>query len=120
MKRRPTAWFRRLLDLAELAGDMDQKDIAARMGVSPSAITAWKEGKEPRPDAVRAAARAYHKFRDVDTDELAIELLRIAYLPGQKPAKKTSPKVRGRVTRAAATYRGEGVARTLAVLSRNP
>lgn len=113
--KRPTAWFRRLLDLAELAGDIDQQDIAQRIGVSKSAITSWKEGTEPRIDAVRSATKAYKEFVDTDTDELFNELLHAAYPLNKgddpKGAKKKRPK--GPHPRAGAVYRSEGVRRGL-------
>jgi hypothetical protein len=88
-------WYRRLVALAELAGDHDQKDIAERLGVSADAVSGWKTGTEPRPDAVRAAAKAYHDFVNADTDELLIELLKIAYVPdhgngSRRSARRTS------------------------------
>jgi transcriptional regulator with XRE-family HTH domain len=72
MSGKPSPWYRRLLALAELAGDQTQQDIAQTLGVSKSAVTGWKEGTAPRPEQVKAAATAY----GVD----ALELLRIAYL----------------------------------------
>ena len=48
---KPSAWWRRLIAPAEIAGDVDQQDIAHRLGVSKSAVTGWKGGTEPRPDA---------------------------------------------------------------------
>jgi transcriptional regulator with XRE-family HTH domain len=80
-----SAWWGRLLALAELAGDRTQQDIAETLGVSAAAVTGWKQGTPPSPNNVKAAARAYH----VD----ALELLRIAFLDGEEPTKRT-PHVR--------------------------
>ena len=52
-----------------------------------SPIVAGSQG-QPRPDAVRAAAKAYHNFVHVNTDELLRELLQIAYM-SEEPTKRT-------------------------------
>lgn len=88
MSDRPTPWYRRLLALAELAGDRNQQDIAQAMGISKSTVTGWKEGTAPRPDQVKMAARVY------GADPL--ELMRLAYLsdgdePKEAPKKKRPP-----------------------------
>jgi transcriptional regulator with XRE-family HTH domain len=93
---RQSAWWRCLVVLAELAGDVEQKHIARRLGVSKSAVTGWKSGTEPSPDAVRAAAKAYRDYVK-EPDELLIELLQIAYVPDHgngEPKKRTAPKRR--------------------------
>jgi transcriptional regulator with XRE-family HTH domain len=97
---KPSAWWRRLIDLAELAGDVDgygcpsQQDIARRIGVSDAAVSGWKWGTEPRPDAVRKAAKAYHDFLPCNTDELLRELLEIAYMSEPEEPEKRIPKRR--------------------------
>ena len=68
-----TPWYRRLVALAELQGDTAQQDIAERLGVSPGAVSGWKEGRPPKPESVKAAARAYGADYT--------ELLLIAYPP---------------------------------------
>jgi transcriptional regulator with XRE-family HTH domain len=67
---KPTAWYRRLVALAELKGDITQRDIAQRLGVSDAAVSLWKNGRPPKWESVIAAAEAY------DFDPL--ELMRIA------------------------------------------
>jgi transcriptional regulator with XRE-family HTH domain len=68
---KPSPWWRRLLALAELAGDLEQKDIANRLGVSPAAVSDWKNrGTELDPNQLRKAARAYSAFTEADTDQL--------------------------------------------------
>jgi DNA transposition AAA+ family ATPase len=79
--KRLTAWYRKLLDLAELAGDDNQKQIAARMHVSEGAVSGWGKGVEPRIAAVRSAAMTYREFVEENTDELFRELLLKAYPP---------------------------------------
>jgi transcriptional regulator with XRE-family HTH domain len=71
-----TAWYRRLMALAEINGDRTQQDVAHALGVSKSAVTSWKEGTRPNPEQVKAAAAAY------DADPL--ELMRIAYLSDEE------------------------------------
>lgn len=71
-KENRTPWYRRLVALAELAGDHTQQEIAETLGVSAAAVTGWKQGTPPRAETVVAAARAY------DAD--ATELLQIAFL----------------------------------------
>lgn len=84
MSGKPSPWYRRLLALAELAGDQTQQDIAQTLGVSKSAVTGWKEGTAPRPEQVKAAASAYGAD--------ALELMRIAYLdPDEEPHPKRRP-----------------------------
>lgn len=97
-----TSWYRRLLALAELHGDREQKDIAATLGVSPGTITVWKDGKLPNVRNILAAGRAY----DVDP----AELFRIAYLSDDDPTgdeqpEKTVPKARGGSTTTTTTTR---------------
>jgi transcriptional regulator with XRE-family HTH domain len=71
-----TPWYRRLLALAELGGDVTQDEIAERLHVSPGAVSAWKRGTPPKPESVITAAHEY----GVD----ALEMLRIAYLSGSE------------------------------------
>lgn len=59
MSKRPTRWYRRLVALAELAGDHQQQDIAAALGVSKSTVTDWKKGTPPSPETIMAAFKAY-------------------------------------------------------------
>ena len=77
-----TPWYRRLLALAELAGDHEQQDIARALGISGAAITRWKQGTPPSPENVKAAARVY----GVDP----LELLGIAYIPGYRAGSGSS------------------------------
>jgi transcriptional regulator with XRE-family HTH domain len=81
---RRTPWYRRLLALAELGGDVTQEEIAERIGVSPGAVSSWKRGTLPKWEQVVDAAKAY----GVEP----LELMRIAYLAGEEgnnnPARK--------------------------------
>lgn len=86
-EHKQTPWFRRLLALAELKGDIRQEDIADRIGVSPGAVSSWKKGTLPKWEQVIDAARAY------GVDEL--ELLRIAYLPDHPPGRTPKDRTRG-------------------------
>jgi transcriptional regulator with XRE-family HTH domain len=90
MSVKPTPWYRRLLALAELAGDRSQQDIAHTLGVSQSAITGWKQGTAPRPDQVKSAAAAYGAD--------ALDLLRIAYLSDddEEPNGRTKNPIKPR------------------------
>lgn len=54
-----TRWWRRLHALAELHGDVQQQEIARRLGVSDGAVAGWREGRPPKPENVKAAAIAY-------------------------------------------------------------
>jgi transcriptional regulator with XRE-family HTH domain len=67
-----TAWYTKLLEVALRAGDTTQQDIASRLGVSPAAVTYWKEGRLPSAQTVINAAGAY------DTD--ARDLLCLTFL----------------------------------------
>jgi transcriptional regulator with XRE-family HTH domain len=67
-----TPWFRRLIALAELKGHRTQQEIADGLHVSDTAVGRWRDGKPPKPENVKSAARAY----GVD----ALERMRIAYL----------------------------------------
>jgi transcriptional regulator with XRE-family HTH domain len=69
---RRTAWYARLIEIAGRAGDTTQQDIASRLGVSPAAVTYWKEGRLPSAQTVVAAAEVY------DTD--ARDLLCLTFL----------------------------------------
>ena len=80
--------------LAELTGDIEQQDIAKRLGGSKGAVSVWKAGTKPRADAVRKTAQAYHDFVHCDTGELLRELLQIAYVPEPKEPTKRTPKRR--------------------------
>jgi hypothetical protein len=42
-----TPWYRRLVALAELKGDITQHAIADRLGVSGGAVSAWKNEGHP-------------------------------------------------------------------------
>lgn len=55
-EERPTGWWKWLCDAA---GEVQQKEIAERLGVSPGAVTGWKNGAPPNPASVIAAAREY-------------------------------------------------------------
>jgi hypothetical protein len=100
MAKRRTAWFRRLLALAKLAGgfdrfgDVEQQKIAKRLGGQRRRDnqTGRTKGTNPRSHAVRKAAKAYHSFVNVDTDELLTDLLLIAHLPDLEDLKKRTPK----------------------------
>jgi transcriptional regulator with XRE-family HTH domain len=61
------------LRLAAIHGDLDQVQIAERIGVTKATITGWKKGTQPKPGVVLATAKAY----GVDPHAL----LAIAYLP---------------------------------------
>ena len=63
---RRTAWYDELERIAHRAGDTTQQDIATRLGVSPAAVTYWKEGRMPSAQTVVGAALAY----GVDAREL--------------------------------------------------
>lgn len=94
-------WWRRLVALAELAGDRHQQDIAATLGVSEAAVSGWKHGTPPSPENVKAAARAY------GADPL--ELMGIAYLSeGESP--KGGPKVPTATSARDPAPRGRGAA----------
>jgi transcriptional regulator with XRE-family HTH domain len=54
-----TAWYTKLVEIAWRAGDTTQQDIAQRLGVSPAAVTYWKEGRLPSAQTVVAAAEVY-------------------------------------------------------------
>jgi transcriptional regulator with XRE-family HTH domain len=69
--RKPSRWYERLLNLAELHGDHDQQEIARAIGVSKGTVSNWKQGTPPTAQSVIAAARHY----GVEP----LELLRIAY-----------------------------------------
>jgi transcriptional regulator with XRE-family HTH domain len=85
--RKPSRWYERLLALAELHGDHDQKGIARAIGVSKGTMTNWKQGAAPTAQSVIAAARHY----GVDP----LELLRIAYdLDPPNCGKRNAIKVR--------------------------
>ena len=56
---RPSAWYRRLMALAELKGDHTQQDVAHTFGVSKATVTNWKDAMRPDPERVRAAAEIY-------------------------------------------------------------
>ena len=77
---RETPWYKRLMALAEIKGDHTQQDVATALGVSKSAVTAWKQGTRPDPEQVKMAARVY------DADLL--DLLRIAYVEEEEKPKK--------------------------------
>jgi len=81
---RLTAFYRRLLALAELHGDATQRDIANTVGVSPAAVTGWKDGTLPQPAQIKQIAAAY------DADPL--ELMRIAYLSDGEPKARRGAK----------------------------
>jgi hypothetical protein len=58
-----------------------------------SPIVAGSQG-QPRPDAVRAAAKTDHDFVHVNTDELLRELLQIAHMSEPEEPTKRTPKRR--------------------------
>jgi hypothetical protein len=67
---------------------MRSRDIAHRLGVS-----GWKGGTEPRPDAVRAAAKANHNFVNLNADGLFHQILNLACpLHDSEEPKKRTPK----------------------------
>jgi transcriptional regulator with XRE-family HTH domain len=68
---RHTAWFKALVFIADRAGDHTQQDIAARLGVSKSTVTAWAQGTPPSATTILKAAACYGVS--------ATELFEIAY-----------------------------------------
>lgn len=78
-----TRWWKQLRARAEIAGDTQQQEIAATLGVSPTAVSKWSQGGPPRPENVIAAAHAYN----VDPREL----LAIAFIDDEEPEKE-NPK----------------------------
>jgi DNA-binding XRE family transcriptional regulator len=77
MSRHTTSWFRWLVAIADRAGDITQQDIAQRLGVSKSTVTAWAQGTLPSPDVILKAAAAYGVS--------ATELFEIAYVKHEEP-----------------------------------
>jgi transcriptional regulator with XRE-family HTH domain len=48
--------------VSRVAGaDQQNRDIAAHVGVDPSAVSRWKKGEPPRLSSVIASARAYKR-----------------------------------------------------------
>lgn len=72
-----TAWYTTLMDLAGKHGDLTQQDVAKKLGVSPAAVTYWKEGRLPAAQTVLAAAEAYNAD--------ALTLLSITFLDDCPP-----------------------------------
>jgi transcriptional regulator with XRE-family HTH domain len=72
-RKNVSRWYAVVLRLAAIQGDLDQVQIAERIGVTKGTVTGWKQGTPPKPDTVIATAQAY----GVDP----VQLLAVAYLP---------------------------------------
>lgn len=90
---RPTAWWKWL---RAAAGEAQQQEIADSLGVSGGAVTTWKNGVRPNPEAVLAAAKVYGPRVGIS----AGKLLELAYvddgdsgeLPKGGAARKGGPE----------------------------
>lgn len=72
-----------ILARSRLGRDMQQKDLAAALGVARSTVSAWEKGhRTPDADQVRELCRLLHVSADVLLERAPFELLAM-------PAKET-------------------------------